>query len=187
MSLTTAQIIADADGRVPNGVALADKVGWLNYINQEFFEAVRSPLTESKSTSGGLPTYSFAGTIRERNITHVRVGAQRYESLNFNPEAAPGRNYFIFADATKVLTLSPAPLASAQTITLRYYRVGSTTFTAANIATDTPDAPDEYHWVYVLGLCERLAKAAQDVELAGNYAAEYQAGLMLAQRAYAKE
>lgn len=185
MSLTTAQIIADADGRVPNGVSLADKVSWLNYINQEFHEAVRIPATETKVASPSANTYAFTGAIRERNITHVRVGAQRYESLNYNPEAAAGRNNFVFDDATGVLTLSPGPGATAQ-IVLGYYRVGTTMLPGANIATDKPDAPAEYHWVYVLGLCERLAKANQDVELANGYAADYQSGILLAQRAYAK-
>lgn len=187
MGLTIAQIIADADSRVPNSVTPAFKVSWLNYINQEFFEAVRIPLAETKNSTVGMHGYTFTGTVRERNITHVRVGAQRYESLSYNPEAAVGRNNYTFSEVTKVLTLSPAPGSSGSVITLRYYRVGTTTFTEAAMATDKPDAPDEYHWVYVLGLCERLAKATQDVELAGNYAAEYQAGLLLAQRAYAKE
>ena len=48
----------------------------------------------------------------------------------------------------------------------------------------TPDAPSEFHWTYILALCERIAKAMNDVPLANNYANDYRGQLSVAQESY---
>src|SRR5690606_16216909 len=120
--------------------------------------------------------------IRTRNIVDVVVGTERFRSLLFDEALRPGMNYYDFDESTGTLKLIPAPKKNGLVGRVRYYRVPAVSFTSSNYDSTEPDGPREYHWVYVLGLCARIAKAMQDVRLAQNFDQDYRTALLIAQQ-----
>ncbi|MEG0450710.1 MAG: hypothetical protein RR595_12715, partial [Lysinibacillus sp.] len=88
----------------------------------------------------------------------------------------------VLDDDTNKLLLSPRPTLSGEGLVL-YRKQAETTFLLSNL-TARPDAPSKYHFAYILGLCERIAKTMNDVTLANNYASDYRNQLALAQEEY---
>lgn len=177
------EIISEADTLVPNAYQPADKVIWLNEVNNEFFDIVKIPMISKFDTVSNVSEYSLPSDVRTKNIDLVRVGLLQYRSMQ-NEDVLPAQNYWIFDDNMKKITLSPAPYRTDVMI-VRYHRIATSTFVSSNLQV-TPDAPPEYHWVYTLGLCARIAKAQDDINKANNYSAEYQNALNVASQNYAK-
>ena len=184
MSLTLQNIIDEADLLVPNSFSSANKVTWLNEVNSLFFETVKIPKTTTTQTVSGTADYTLPTDARSRNIISCFVNNALFKSADFNT-VNPNLNHFTFDDTTQKLTLVPSPTA-VQTMIVRYFKVATTSFVSTTL-TINPDAPPEYHWIYTLGLCERIAKAMNDVNLANNYANDFQAQLMIAQQNYFKQ
>lgn len=178
------QIIAEADVRVPNSFTDAQKVTWLNEINNEFFDVVKIPLTATFTTTASGATYVLASDVRAKNISKVHVGNGIYGSFLYS-NVPPGQNYHTFNDTNSTLTLAPAPTVAGLAGIVKYFKIATTTFLSSAL-TVQPDAPTEYHWIYILGLCEKIAKSIPDVSLANNYAQDYQKNLVLAQQNYLK-
>lgn len=178
------KIIEEADLRVPNAFSTTDKVDWLNEVNREFFDVVKIPALASFSTVANTSNYALANDTRSKNITKVMVGNSIYRSMLYE-NVNPGHNYFTFDDTSGEIDLNPTP-ATGKTGIVTYNKIGTTNFVATTL-TDTPDAPEEYHWLYILGLCERMAKAMNDVTLANNYSNDYRNNLMLAQQNFQRE
>lgn len=182
MPLTLTQIIAEADVRVPNMFDAAQKVNWLNEINNEFFDAVKIPVVTT-FTSNGSGAYPMPSSVQSKNVDLVMIGTQFYTSMQYDIPL-PGRNYWNLNDSNNSLAVVPDSIAGDAGI-VRYYQKPVTTFLASAL-TAAPDAPAEYHWLYILGLCERIGKAMDDVGKANNYANDYRNGLLLAQQSFAK-
>lgn len=180
MDLTS--IIAEADVRVPNSFDNAQKVSWLNEINNEFFDAVKIPKTAVFSTVSGTATVTLPTDVRGKNIERVNIGKGVYPSFLYE-DVPPGRGYHTFDDVGKILTIVPTPTAVLSGI-VKYYQISTTTFISTTL-TAIPDAPAEYHWVYILGLCERIANALDDIPRASNYGQQYRGQLAMAQANYA--
>lgn len=183
MALTLNDIITEADLLVPNAFNTATKVGWLNEINTEFFEVVKIPNYALFNTIAATATYTLTGAIRGKNIARVQVGTTLYPSFLYEV-VSPGTNYHLFNDSTLALTLESIP-SSVLKGSVKYFITATTTFVSGTL-TANPDAPTEYHWIYVLGLCAKIAKAIPDVTLSNNYTADYNANLMVAQQNYAQ-
>lgn len=181
--LTLQQIITEADVLVPNAYSNPDKVAWLNAINQDFFSVVKIPKAVSFSAVITQPNYTLPNDVRSKNIDQVRVGLIQYRSL-LNEDVKPGQNYFTFNDSNYQLTLNPAPAMSGQGV-VRCYQIGTSTFTSSSLNV-RPDAPPEYHWIYTVGLCSKIAKAQDDIAKANNYASEFANALNVASQNYAK-
>lgn len=181
MVLTLAQIIAEANVRVPNGFDDAQKIVYLNEINAEFFELVKIPLTATFTTTG-TGSYTLTPTdIRSKNIDKVLVGTRYHASMLYG-DLLPGRTTWEFNETTRRLTITPDPINGEKGI-VRYHRTASTSFVSGAL-TAYPDAPSEYHWVYILGLAERIAKAMDDVVKANNFGQDYRGALTVAQANY---
>lgn len=193
MSLTTKEIIIEADALVPNGYVGAgaiswlspEKIAWLNALNQEFFDVVKIPDTKTFTSVSGTTAYTLTGTIKEKNIDKVMVGTLKYRSLNYE-DVQPAQNWFTFNESTNLLTLSTAPSRSSLPGLVRAYQSSTTNFTTANVVTASPDAPAEYHWIYVLGMAEYIAKANIEDAKALNYGTQYQNALAVAAQNYQK-
>jgi hypothetical protein len=175
-------IIDEADTRIPNAFSTAQKVDWLNEVNFEFFDIVKIPKAYSSTANGSTSTFTLPTDAREKNIRKVVVGSNYYRSMAYEDITA-AFNYFTLDDATQIMTTTPAPPSGP--IVVVYDRVSGTSFTSGNL-TVSPDAPTEYHWIYVLGLCTRIAKAMNDVVLANNYDADYKNNLSVAQQNYVR-
>lgn len=187
MPLTLTNLTAEADLLVPNAFSDAQKVVWLNEVNNRFFDIVKIPKTERFGAAAGAPDYILTGTdIRAKNIDLVMVGSMRYTSILSGP-AQPGRATWDFDESARRLTLTPEPIDD-DTGTVRYFRIATTTFLSTGTPgmNANPDAPPEYHWIYVLGLCERMAKAQNDIGLANNYATDFNAALTVAAQNFQK-
>lgn len=182
--LTIEKIIEEADLRVPNAFSTPDKVDWLNEVNREFFDVVKIPALASFTTEAATADYPLENDVRSKNITKVMVGNSIYRSMLYE-DVNPGHNYFTFDDVAGAITLEPQPATGKKGIAT-YNKIGTTNFISTTL-TVNPDAPEEYHWLYILGLCERMAKAMNDVTLANNYANDYRNNLMLAQQNFQRE
>lgn len=173
-------IMDEADVRVPNAFSTAQKIDWLNEVNYEFYDIVKMPRT-APLTLDGVAAYQILPTdVREKNIRKVVVGSNYYRSMAYE-EITAAYNYYIVDDSMHRLYLYPRP-AAGQAIVV-YDLMGTTPFTTSQL-TDTPTAPDEYHWIYVLGLAVRIAKAMNDVVLANNFDNDYKGNLSIAQQNY---
>lgn len=178
------QIIADADALVPNGYASEVKVPWLNALNQEFFDVVKIPLTHSFSSLADQAEYTLPAGVKGKNIDRVQIGTVPYQSMQYD-NIMMGRAYWIFDDDTLKLTVHTAPKSIQQGV-VRYYKSAATSFSSDNLAVE-PDAPSEYHWIYVLGLAEYIAKAEDGEDAkAANYGAQYRNALNVAAQNYRK-
>jgi hypothetical protein len=184
--LTIQEIIAEADVLVPNPYSNTEKIAWLNAINQEFFDVVKIPNTETFSSVTGIKTYTLTGNIKEKSIDKVMIGNLKYRSLNYE-DVQPAQNWYTFNNATKLLTLSTAASQSGITGIVRFYQVALTNFATGTVGTDVPDAPAEYHWIYVLGLAEYIAKANKQEENVSKYGDQYRNALATAAKNYPKE
>lgn len=178
--LTLTQIISEADLLVPNTLDTAQKVLLLNELNNEFFEVVPIPAIHNFVTVAGQNVYALNPQIRSNKVGSVIVGNTIYESMQYE-NVRPGHNFWVIESNN--LTLSPSVTVSGQPGVVKYTKIATSTFTTGGL-TVNPDAPGEYHWIYVLGLCELLAKAMNDVTLANNYGSDYRAQLSLAQQNY---
>lgn len=179
MSLTLSQIIEEAEARTPSGFSVAQKVSWLNEVNLEFFDLVKIPVIHRFYAQAGVEEYILPSSVRSKNIDRVIFGTTSYDSLQYNV-VAPGRNGWTLDDDNQRLTLMPAPFSPGEAI-IRYYRMPESTFLSSNLNVK-PDAPAEYHWIYILGLSERMAKAMDDVVKANNIGSDYRANLTIAQQ-----
>jgi hypothetical protein len=181
--LTIEQIFAEVDTLVPNFFDAAKKVTWINEINKEFFEVVKIPLVHQFVTEGGISSYDLPSTARSNNVIRVQVGSTLYNSMQYE-DVRPGHNFWVVDDATQKMQLNPKPSLTGQVGVVNYHKISTKTFLTSTISADKPDAPEEYHWSYVLGLCERVAKAMNDVTLANNFGNDYRSQLSLAQQNY---
>lgn len=178
--LTIQQIITEVDTLVPNPFDAPKKVVWLNELNREFFEIVKIPKIHKFTTNTSTSTYILPSEIKSQNIDRVLVHYTIYKSMQYE-NANPGHNHWIVDDNTSELVLNPKPSVAGEIGMVKYTATSKTTFLSSNLNVN-PDAPEAYHWAYVLGLAERVAKAMNDVTLANNYGADYRGYLMIAQQ-----
>lgn len=181
--LTIQQIINEVDTLVPNPFDNAKKITWINELNHEFFEVVKIPIVHEFQTVSGTSSYDLPADVRSNRISRVQMDATLYKSMQYE-DTKPGHNYWSFNDLTKKINLFPKPLITGKTGIVKYQKISNSTYLSATITSQTPDAPEEYHWTYVLGLCERVAKAMNDVSLANNYGNDYKNLLEVAQQNY---
>lgn len=179
--LSIQQIINEADVRVPNPFDAAQKVTWLNEVNNEFFDIVRIPKVHRFLIVGGTDIYTVPPTVKSHTVEIIRSESNFYESLQYET-VSPGRNNWSLDDDTNKLFLSPRPMIDGEGVII-YRKEATTVFLVSNLSA-RPDAPNNYHYAYILGLCERIAKAMNDVTLANNYAIDYRNQLALAQETY---
>lgn len=184
MPLTITEIIAQADILVPNTNSNAEKAAWLNEINNKFFEVVKIPNTASLTTIAGTATYALTNAVRGKNIQKAHVGKSLFPSFLYD-DVNPGNNYHLFDDTTFILTLVPTPTQILPGI-VRYFRMATTTYidSAPSLASN-PDAPSEFHYIYVYGLAQKIAEAAEDLIKANNYGNQFIGNLSIAQQNYA--
>jgi hypothetical protein len=140
---------------------------------------------QSKLLTAGAPAplANTTNPIREKNIDKVHVGTAIYQSFLYE-DMPPGRNSHMFSEATGTLTLTPAPLQNSPSL-VRYYKTALQSYVSTNLNA-VPEAPPEYHWIYILGLCERIAKAMGDVVRANNFGGDYRGNLQIAQQNFRK-
>lgn len=166
------EIISEADMLVPNEVPVADKVIWLNALNQDFFNVVKIPKIARFACVAAQTDYVLPSDVRSKNIDLVLIGMFPYKSLD-RDAVMPAQNAYSFADDSKTLSLYPAPYTNLQGF-LRYYRIATTNFTVANTVA-VPDAPEEYHWTYIPALATFIANSQDDAVKAANYEGQYKA------------
>lgn len=184
MALTMTEVIAQADILVPNGNSTADKMLWLNEVNNKFFSVVKIPLIATFTTAIGVDSPSaFVAGVQANSINKVQIGNSIYKSY-LHEDVRPNNNYFTFVDSTRVMTIVPTPTAVLPGI-VRYFRTATTTYvdSAPSLALG-PDAPSEYHFVYIFGLAQKIAEAQEDVSKANNYGSSFNGNLLIAQQNY---
>lgn len=176
------EIINEADLLVPNEVSTADKVVWLNAINQDFFNVVKIPKMAWFDSVAGQNVYTLAADVRQKNIDLVMVGMTKYRSID-RDDVNPLENAYTFDDETHTVVLKPAPYKAEMQGILRYRRIATTAFTASNLSA-APDAPEEYHWTFIPALASYIANTQDDGVKAGNYDSQYKAAWNVAAQNY---
>lgn len=179
MNLT--QIASIARGYVQNEYTDSEYAEWLTAINQHFFEVVKIPQVAFFDALKDVATYTLPAGIALRNMDRVIVGTAKYESMQLT-DVAPGQNGWTFDETTNQLTLSPVPKYDAQGY-IRYAKKASKIYTASDMA-ELPEAPAEYHNLYVFGLAEIIAITLDDMIKAANFGQQYNAQLAIAQANY---
>lgn len=174
-------IIKEADILVPNEVPTADKIVWLNAINQDFFNVVKIPKITKFNCTDIKQDYILPNDVRSKNIDLVMVGMFRYQSLD-RDAVTPAQNAYSFDDVSHTLSIYPAPYSDLQGI-LRYRRIGTTTFVSTNLKVD-PDTPEEYHWTFIPALSAYIANTQDDGVKASNYESQYKAAWNVAAQNY---
>lgn len=182
-TMLLSEIITEADVRVVNAFSAAQKAQWLNEVNQEFFDIVKIPQIALFNAVAGVSAYLLSPSVRAKNIDKVMIGNMIYESALYG-EIRAGHNQYTLDDDTQFIKFLTPPTLGGQAI-VRYYRLPTTVFTSSNLNIQ-PDAPAEYHWIYILGLASRTAKAMDDVGKGNNITADYQNALLVAQQNYLK-
>lgn len=180
MNLQT--IIDEADVRIPNAFSSDQKVDWLNEVNYEFFDIVKIPKVYNTTANGVTNTFTLSNDAREKNIRKVVAGSNYYRSMVYEDITA-AFNYFTLDDTSFTLTLTPQPPSGPLIVV--YDKQATSAFSSGTL-TASPEPPVEYHWIYVLGLCARIAKAMNDVSLANNYENDYKNNLSIAQQNYVR-
>ncbi|MNM07360.1 hypothetical protein D3C81_174020 [compost metagenome] len=176
-------IIDEADLLVPNEVPLADKIVALNALNQDFFNVVKIPRVLPLTPVKDQTTYTVSTEVRLKNIDLVMYGIIKCTEL-VPSSPHPMQNTYTFDDSTHILTLRPAPYATGLQGVLRYSRIATTTFTSG-VLTAVPDAPEEFHWTYYVGLASFLANAMDDTGKSTMYETQYKAAWNTAAQNYA--
>lgn len=176
------QIINEADILVPNEVPIADKVVWLNAINQDFFNVVKIPKMAWFDSIAGQNVYELPADVRMKNTDMCMVGMTQYRSIQ-NENVTPLQNSYLIDDETHTLILTPAPYQSDMQGLVRYRRIATTTFNSSNL-TAAPDAPEEYHWTFIPALASYIANTQDDGVKAGNYESQYKAAWNVAAQNY---
>lgn len=174
-------IISEADMLVPNDVPVADKVIWLNALNQDFFNVVKIPKIVKFDCIAGQEEYTLPADVRQKNIDLVMIGMFPYRSLD-RDDITPAQNAYAFDDTTKKLSLFPAPYGNLKGF-LRYRRIATTTLTTSFLSLP-PDAPEEYHWTFIPALASMLANSQDDMTKAANYENQYKAAWNVAAQNY---
>lgn len=178
------EIINEADILVPNGVDQAQKLVWLNAINQDFFNVVKIPRTKFIPAVTGTAVYTVTPDIQDKNVFQVRWNAFFYSRLNYDQQNV-NMSFFNIDDFAQTLTLSPAPFTTGN-IMIGYYYFPTTTYVSGNL-TAAPDAPKEYHWTYIPALAAYLAKTEDDAIKASNFEAEYKSAWNVASQNYQQQ
>lgn len=173
--LTLQEIIEESELLVPNNtIDTAMNVLWLNHINRDFFNVVKIPEVEEFSSVKDQSAYVLNTNIREKNIDLVMIGITRYREVS--EETRPLQNWYSFNDVSHTLTVYPAPYTDDLPGYVRYHQIATTTFTTGNLNA-RPDAPEEYHYLYVSALCAYRAKSQDDFGKAQVYENDWRTGL----------
>jgi hypothetical protein len=175
-------IIAEADVRVPNAFSSEQKVDWLNEVNNEFFDVVKIPKVATVATDGNVTTFTVPNDVREKGVRKVVVGSNFYRSIIYENITA-AFNYYTIKEDSNQIVFTPKPPSGTAVIV--YDQIAVSPFLSANL-TVQPESPSEYHWVYILGLSVRIAKAMNDVTLANNYENDFKSNLAIAQQNFAR-
>ncbi|CAM4407981.1 hypothetical protein PAXY110619_12310 [Paenibacillus xylanexedens] len=179
--MNLSDIISEANMLVPNDVPVADKVIWLNAINQDFFNVVKIPKVAQFDCVAGQTDYPLPADVRQKNIDMVLIGPSQYRSMD-REDITPYQNAFAYDDTTKTISIYPAPYADLRGF-LRYHRIATTTFLSTAL-TVSPDAPEEYHWTFIPALAAMLANSQDDSVKASNYENQYKAAWNVAAQNY---
>lgn len=180
-ALTLRNLIDEADIRVPNAFPDAQKVDWLNEVNAEFFDIVKIPKVTTIVTDGAASSFTIPTDCVEKNIIKVVLGSNYYRSMIYEDITA-AQNYYYIDNTGKISFTPKPPLGSAIVV---YNQIQTTSFISTTL-TAIPDAPSEYHWIYILGLATRIAKSMNDVNLANNYENDFKSNLAIAQQNFSR-
>lgn len=174
------EIIDEADIRVPNAFSPTQKVDWLNEVNNEFFDIVKIPKSFNYTVPATPPaTVTVPTDMREKNIRKIVNGGTYYRSMIYE-NITTSFNYYTLDETANALTLEPMAKANSKLIVI-YDKIPASPFVSGTLTAE-PEAPKEYHWLYILGLAVRIAKAMNDSALANNYENDFKNNLAVAQQ-----
>jgi hypothetical protein len=179
------QIIEEANLLVPNELSIADKVMFLNQINQDFFNVVKIPYPLYFPTFKGQQTYVINDVVRAKNIDAVHVGVLKYRELRADT-TNPLQNTYVFNDYENTITLNPPPYQDGLQGFMRYFYISVIPFSALEVNA-VPESPSEYHWTYAVALASYIAHTQDDAVKASHYENQYKSACNVAAQNYAKE
>lgn len=174
------EILDDADGRITNISLRHEKIRWLNQIQRKVFRTINIPSSANIKTVDGQKLYALATDFPTDRIYRLTVDSVEYPYRRLDQATVA---YFYYILLTQ-LGLEPAPSEDDLDIWIFYNKrpvdlCDNLTDAQIDALTDvalqavTPELPVDYHELYVFALCEKIAKAKEDVTLANNYVSDY--------------
>lgn len=172
------EVLDGVNVRIKNNYTTSQKILWLNEVHCEFYDFVKMPGVHMANVSSG--GFTVPENAREKDISTLMVNSDRYESLAFAKDFNTKKNYYLIADGK--ITLEPPP-PNGSKVFMKYHKAPTKSYATNELSIEL-EQPVEYHWVYILGIAARVAKAQGDVTLANNLDADYKNGLRMAQQNY---
>lgn len=169
--MTLQEILDDADLRCPNSLTTAQKVNWVQQLQNRLYRKYNVPdVVEKFSTAPNVYFYPLPSDCDDSQIRLITVDGVEYDHRELQDDE-DGDPYWTVVQGQLFLSSVDATLAKSVMI---YYapkfEVVSATDTATTIGlTEEPTFPKDYHELLVIGLAVKVAKSQKDVALANNY------------------
>lgn len=166
--MTLAEILQEVDIRVPNTVSRDTKVRWVNQIQKRLYRVFRYPPAYHEfQTVPQQADYPLPADCAEDQILDVLYDGKPI------PHFAPGHRIprqYAWTIYNGQLRIEPTPIAE-DTVTIIYFPK----YQDLVADTDTPQFPEEFHELLVVGCAARVAQASGESQLASALSNEFTA------------
>ncbi len=178
MSLTLQQIIDMADARVPNTETDANKVLFLNELQNTLYSKFLAPIKiDQIPTVADQAPYSLPSYLKpDRIITVVILDADSTNPVTYDrrsiSDELTSRCYYTFdGDGVDMINIYPEPTVTGKLITI-FFADGPNALSSSDMTTVPRFFPD-YHLLLVYGLAAELARIQNDATKANNLQAQF--------------
>ncbi|MCL6479073.1 MAG: hypothetical protein K6T65_11775 [Peptococcaceae bacterium] len=178
---TIQQLLDDIDLRYPNSLTIAQKLYWMNRIQKEIFqEAKHEAPPYYFTTVSGQSFYPLPSDCDPDDIIKFTIetksGSNDYNPLTFrefdSDEYVASTDEFCTVFNGNIY-LNPQPTVStAGRKVYVYYNKHPAELSESNLSA-SPDLQEAYRDLLVFGVVRNIAQAMKNVEIANNYASEY--------------
>lgn len=165
--MIVAEIIESVDIQVPNSIPVKEKIKWINQIHNQLYRDYPFPDTiMTFNTLIGQQFYPLPSNCVEGRIISLIIDGIEVEYV---PAASEPTNdtdvYWSIVDNAIFLNSKPTKVS----ICYLNYRKSPQQLTVTDMAVE-PDLPLDFHELYVLGCCVRVARTSKEtLELVPGY------------------
>lgn len=153
------EILADVDLIVPNSINDTTKVRWLNQVQRQMYRDYAFPDTSHQfHTEIGRSLYLLPDNCERDRITSLIIGNKAYEFKGIDQVATNG----CYSIVDGKLWIHPTPSQSIESYINYRPRPRDVRVDMQNAS---PDFPEDFHELLVLGVAARVSRATQNHQL----------------------